>query len=93
MPSICPACLVSDPVKAAGLAAKICIVGGLYSWPDGKESACRGWRHKSCRFDPWVGKIPWSRKWLPIPVLFLENSMDGETDGLQSMGSPRVGHG
>ena len=21
------------------------------------------------RFDPWVGKIPWSRKWQPIPVL------------------------
>ena len=21
-------------------------------------------------FDPWVGKIPWRRKWLPTPVLF-----------------------
>ena len=21
-----------------------------------------------CRFDPWVRKIPWSRKWQPIPV-------------------------
>ena len=20
------------------------------------------------RFDPWVGKIPWRRKWQPIPV-------------------------
>ena len=20
------------------------------------------------RFDPWVGKIPWRRKWLPTPV-------------------------
>ena len=20
-------------------------------------------------FDPWVGKIPWRRKWLPTPVL------------------------
>ena len=20
------------------------------------------------RFDPWVGKIPWKRKWLPSPV-------------------------
>ena len=20
------------------------------------------------RFDPWVGKIPWSREWLPTPV-------------------------
>ena len=22
-------------------------------------------------FDPWVGKIPWSRKWQAIPVFFL----------------------
>ena len=24
---------------------------------------------RRCRFDPWVGKIPWRRKWLPTPVL------------------------
>ena len=24
---------------------------------------------KRPRFDPWVGKIPWRRKWQPIPVL------------------------
>ena len=29
----------------------------------GKESAC------NARFDPWIGKIPWSRKWQPTPVL------------------------
>ena len=23
---------------------------------------------KGPRFDPWVGKIPWRRKWQPIPV-------------------------
>ena len=28
------------------------------------------------RFDPWIGKIPWRREWQPIPVFFLENSMD-----------------
>ena len=22
------------------------------------------------RFDPWVGKMPWSRKWQPTPVFF-----------------------
>ena len=27
-------------------------------------------------FDPWVGKIPWRRERLPIPVSGLENSMD-----------------
>ena len=23
---------------------------------------------RKCRFNPWVGKIPWSRKWQPTPV-------------------------
>ena len=31
---------------------------------------------KRFRFDPRVGKIPWSRKWQYIPVFFQENSMD-----------------
>ena len=35
-----------------------------------KESACQCRRHKGCRFDPWVGKSPWSKKWQPIPVFF-----------------------
>ena len=34
-------------------------------WLNGKESACQCRRHK---FDPWSGKIPWNRKWQPIPV-------------------------
>ena len=28
------------------------------------------------RFDPWVGKIHWRRKWQPIPVFLLENPRD-----------------
>ena len=27
---------------------------------------CR--RPRRCRFSPWVGKIPWKRKWQPLPV-------------------------
>ena len=27
---------------------------------------CR--KHRRHRFDPWVGKIPWRRAWLPTPV-------------------------
>ena len=34
-------------------------------WLSGKESACQCKRH---RFDLWFGKIPWRRKWEPIPV-------------------------
>ena len=36
----------------------------------GKESVCQCRRCKRPRFDPWVGKIPWSRKWQPT-VIFL----------------------
>ena len=38
-------------------------------------------------FDPWVRKIPWSRKWQPILVL-----LPGKFCGLQSMESQRVRH-
>ena len=41
---------------------------GLPRWCSGKESTCQCRR---CRFNPWVGKIPWSRKWQPTPTLFL----------------------
>ena len=60
----------------------------------GKKSACQCRRHKKCGFDPWLGKIPWSRKWQPTPV-FLENSIDrslADDSPLQSMGMQRVGH-
>ena len=26
---------------------------------------------RRCRFDPWVGKIPWRRKWQPTLVFLL----------------------
>ena len=28
-----------------------------------------------CGFDPWVGKIPWRRKWQPTPVFLAEESL------------------
>ena len=37
----------------------------LSRWLSGKESACQCRR---CGFDPWVGKIPWRRKWQPTLV-------------------------
>ena len=43
----------------------------------GKESTCQCRRHKSCKFDPWVGKIPWSRKQQPTPV-FLPGTSHGQ---------------
>ena len=38
----------------------------------GKESTCQCRRHKRCRFDPWISKAPWSRKWHPTPVFLPE---------------------
>ena len=40
-------------------------------FPDGarsKESTCQCRRLKGCGFNPWVRKIPWSRKWHLTPV-------------------------
>ena len=42
-----------------------CIFWGLPWWLSGKESACQCRR---CGFNPWVGKIPWRRKWQCTPV-------------------------
>ena len=33
-----------------------------------KESACQWMRQKRRGFVPWVGKIPWRRKWQPAPI-------------------------
>ena len=41
----------------------------LPKWLSNKESACQCRRCKRHRFDPWVGKIPWRKKWKPTPVL------------------------
>ena len=51
----------------------------------GKESACQCRR---LRFDPWIRKIPWRRKWQPTPVF-----LPGESHGQRSLAgySPR-GH-
>ena len=43
----------------------------------GKESTCQCRRHKRYGFNPWVGKIPWSRKWQPTPV-FLPGKFHGQ---------------
>ena len=68
----------------------------LLSFPggsNGKESAPQCRRHKRCRFDLWVRKIPWSRKAQPAPV-FLPGKFHGQKSlvGPQSMRPQRVRH-
>ena len=41
----------------------------LPRWLSGKESPCQCRRHV---FDPWVGKMPWRRKWHPTPIFLPE---------------------
>ena len=43
----------------------------LLWWLISKESACNAGDHlqyRRCSFNPWVRKVPWGRKWQPIPV-------------------------
>ena len=58
-------------------------VPGLRVFPggaSGKEPACQHRRPKKCRFDPWVGKIPWRRSWQPTPGF-----LPGESHGQRSL--------
>ena len=55
----------------------------------GKESTykCRRWR-----FDSWIGKIPWRRKWQPTPVFLPGKShslWDWELDRAQRLNNTR----
>ena len=47
---------------------------GLPRWCSSKECPCQCRRH---RVNPWVGKIPWRRKWQPTPV-FLPGKLHGQ---------------
>ena len=45
----------------------------------GKEPACHCRRHKGCMFNPWVGRIPWTRAWqftlfLLVIIIFISNN-------------------
>ena len=54
-----------------------------YSIPCGamvKESTLQCRRNKQCRFDCWVGTIPWSRKQQPTPVC-----LPGKFNGQRSL--------
>ena len=44
---------------------------GLPKWCSGKEYACQCRRCWRCRFNPWIRKIPWWRKWQPTPLFLL----------------------
>ena len=53
---------------------------GFPGGASGKEPTCQCRRQERPRFDPWVRKIPWSRKWQPIPIF-----LPGESQGQNSL--------
>ena len=57
--------------------------GGIVS----KQLACQCKRCKRHRFDPWLRKFTWSRKWQPTP-----ESLSGEFHGQRSLVGYRVGY-
>ena len=50
------------------------VAPGFPGGPSGKEPACQCRRHKRCKFDPCIGKIPWRRAWQPTPIFLPEES-------------------
>ena len=60
---------------------------GFPGGTSGKEPPCQRRRHKRLRFNPWVRKIPWRRKWQFTPVF-----LPGESHGHRGAGRATV-HG
>ena len=61
---------------------------GFPRGPSGKEPVCQRRRPKSCRFDPWVWKIPWRSAWQHHShTVDWEIPWPEEPGGLQSVGS------
>ena len=49
---------------------------GLLGGTSGKEPTCQWRRHKTCRFDPWVRKVPGGGHGNPLQYSCLENLMN-----------------
>ena len=68
----------------------------LYGFPGGasgkkKKSACQGRRHKRCRFNPWVGKIPLEKEMATHSgILTREIPWTEEPGGVWSVGPQRL---
>ena len=81
---VCPWVLTSISV--------FCLILPHTAWhiPDdasGKKPTCQCRRQERCRFNPWVGKIPWRRAWQPAPVF-----LPGESHGQRGLVSYSQGH-
>ena len=71
-----------NPVSA-GSGCRYTFSLGFPGGASGEDSTCQCERHK-IRFNPWVRKIPWRKKWQPTPVF-----LPGESHRQRSL----VGYG
>ena len=62
----------------------------LLKWHSGKESTCQRRKHSRCRFDSWIGKIPWRRKRQLTPVFSPGKWTEESGRLLQSMGQKQL---
>ena len=53
---------------------------GFPGGTSGKEPTCPCRRRETCKFNSWVGQIPWRRAWQPTPVF-----LPGESHGQRSL--------
>ena len=65
-----PPCLIK-PLRKQLIWFSLHIPGGFPGGTSSKEPACQCRR---CRFDPWVGKIPWGRARQPTPAVLPRES-------------------
>ena len=65
----------------------------IYAWSFPGGPVVKNWPANAgdCGFDPWIGKIPWGRKWQPTPV-FLPGKSHGQRSlpGYSPRGHKRV---
>ena len=59
--------------KQEMLLVEVLLEKGFPGSTGSEESACQ---FRRCRFDPWVRKIPWRRKWQPLQYSSLGNPLD-----------------
>ena len=64
---------------------------GFPGGSDAKEPACQCRRHKRCRFDPWVRKIPWQRAW-QLTHVFLPGEFHGQRILMGYSPQQKAGH-
>ena len=80
---------VSVEAKSVSVSNLVIFNSRLPRWHSSKYACQR----RRCRFNPWVGKIPWERKWQPTPV-FLSGKSHGQKSlvGYSPWGHKRAGH-